>query len=156
MYKINKEIATKEGTENPQQRALFNLLVTQAWAQGKLRNMLSEFDITYQQENILAILYENHPEPLTSTDIKERLIEKNADLTRLCDRLESKGLITRQSNPKNRRQIFIAITPSGQELLHKVEPTLQEALEKISGLSEDESAQLSALLDKFRKEEGIN
>jgi DNA-binding MarR family transcriptional regulator len=150
MTNIDHELNHRKGLEIPHTRALYNLLFTQTWLQNKLRTMLAQYEITYQQQNVLAILQEKHPEPLSSSEVKGKLLERNADLTRLCDRLESKKLIARTTNDKNRRQILISITPKGQELLLKVQPVIDTHLKRMSGLSEHESQHLSDLLDRFR------
>jgi DNA-binding MarR family transcriptional regulator len=152
MPKIDEELNHRKGLDNAYGRAFYNLLFTQTWLQNRLRNVLADFDITYQQQNVLSILRDKHPEPLTSAEIKAAMLEKNSDLTRLCDRLEAKGYISRGSNHKNRRQILITVTPKGLEMLHTLEPLLLSHIDTLSGLTEEESHRLSDLLDKFRDE----
>jgi DNA-binding MarR family transcriptional regulator len=67
------------------------------------------------------------------------MLEKNSGLTRLCDRLEAKGYISRSNITSNRRQILISITENGIDLLNNLEPLLVKHLDTLSGLSEDEA-----------------
>lgn len=151
MASIELEVRQNRSLEAPHTRVFVNLLYTQTWLQNKLRSVLDDYDITYQQYNVLKILQESHPKPLCGMDIKELMLDKNPDVTRLCDRLETKGYLVRKNNQLNRRQVHITITPEGLELLETVEPVLQERLASLSGLSESDSLQLSDLLDKMRE-----
>jgi len=152
MPKIEVELNNRKGLDTPYGKVFYNLLFTQTWLHSKLRSVLVDYDITYQQQNVLSILKEKYPDTLTSSEIKAAMLEKNSDLTRLCDRLEAKGYISRSNNISNRRQILISITENGIDLLNNLEPLLVKHLDTLSGLSEDEAHQLSDLLDKFRED----
>ncbi len=150
MPNIELEVKQIKDLDNPRNRALTNLLYTHTWLSSKLRTLLDDFDITHQQYNVLRILQDHAPKPLCGMDIKDLMLDKNPDVTRLCDRLEGKGYLTRKNNQFNRRQVHISITEDGSLLLERIEPVLQERLSALSGLTDAESTQLSDLLDKMR------
>jgi DNA-binding MarR family transcriptional regulator len=78
------------------------------------------------------------------------MIDKNPDLTRLCDRLLAMGYIERCINDENKRKMNIRINEKGLEILEQIDPVMREVQSKMTGLTEAESAQLSDLLDKLR------
>ena len=71
-------------------------------------------------------------------------------MTRLCDRMLQKGLIQREMNCQNRREVLLQISVAGLELLDRMEPILKEAAKTWNKLTDEESETLSALLDKLR------
>ena len=103
-----------------------------------------------QQYNVLRILKGQYPEFVPVGDVKAVMLDKNPDLTRLCDRLEEKGLIERNTNPCNRRQVLLRIAQPGLDLLDRSEPMLYEQAKKLQNLSDEEAETLSNLLDKLR------
>jgi len=78
------------------------------------------------------------------------MLDKNPDLTRLCDRLLEKKWIERETNSCNRRQVLLRITPVGLDLLAQIDPLIAKEAKQFAQLTEDEAEMLSALLDKLR------
>ena len=136
--------------KSPQQKALLNLMYTAAWFTGVSEALFKDFDITPPQFNVLRILRGRHPQPLCAGEIKTVMIDKNPDLTRLCDRLVAKHFIERQPNAANRRQVLIGITAAGLALLDSIEPTLESKASDFHHLSDADAAALSELLDRLR------
>lgn len=108
------------------------------------------FDLTPQQYNVLRILNGRYPEAIPVGEVKAVLLDKNPDMTRLGDRLVQKGLIQRDFNQQNRREVLLSITPQGIELLAKMQPALEQAAAQWDQLSPEEAETLSNLLDKLR------
>jgi DNA-binding MarR family transcriptional regulator len=110
------------------------------------------FDITGQQYNVLRILRSAEPHGLPTLTIAERVIEKTPGMTRMIDRLESKGLVTREIRPHDRRCVYCRITKKGLKLLKLLDEPV-EAFNKraFRGLSAKELEQLVALLLKARE-----
>jgi DNA-binding MarR family transcriptional regulator len=108
------------------------------------------FDITSQQFNVLRILNGQCSKALPVGEVKAVLLDKNPDMTRLCDRLVQKGLIQREFNCQNRREVLLQITPAGLNLLEAIEPVMQEAAKAWDNLTPEEAETLSDLLDKLR------
>lgn len=147
---IGKAIKQKK-FESPQQKAMINILFTYNWIIDKASVVFKDFDITLQQYNVLRILRGRHQQAVCVGDIKEVMLDKNPDLTRLCDRLVSKELIEREMNPDNRRQVLVKITEKGLELLKTIEPVMKKQTSFLSNLDDKNAEKLSDLLDKLRE-----
>jgi DNA-binding MarR family transcriptional regulator len=132
------------------QKALINIMYTYSWVTGIQKDVFIKYDITPQQYNVLRILKGRYPNSICAGEIKEVMIDRSPDLTRLCDRLVKKELIERQVNEYNRRQALIKITSVGLELLKEMDPSLKNMSKRFGNLTEEEAEKLSDLLDKFR------
>ena len=96
---------------------------------------------------------ERDPEPVSASDLKEKMLVNNPDVTRLLDRLIKKGLVLRKTCPENRRKINISLTENGKELFEKAH---EEAKHSIGNYFEDkitekEAWKLRKILQKLRK-----
>ena len=146
---IDKDIHQNK-FRNERHRAMVNLLFTYGWTVERLKQFVSEEDITHQQFNILRILRGNHPTPLSTLTIRERMIDKMSDTSRIVDRLLSKGLVKKVICKKDRRLVDVSITDKGLKLLEKLDRKQDEMDGILSNLSEKEATNLSRLLDKIR------
>ncbi len=145
---LEKEIAQKS-FKSERHKAMVNIIYTYFWANNLTRNDFNNFDITPQQFNILRILRGQYPNPSTINLLKERMLDKMCDASRMVDRLKQKELIERCVNKKDRRSVDIVISQKGLDLLSRIDVELdQEKLMK--HLSEEEARQLNTLLDKLR------
>jgi len=135
---------------SPLQKAMLNLIYTYHWQVDQTSEVFKSLEVTMQQYNVLRILKGQYPEFVPVGDVKAVMLDKNPDLTRLCDRLEEKGLIERNTNPCNRRQVLLRIAQPGLDLLDRSEPMLYEQAKKLQNLSDEEAETLSNLLDKLR------
>lgn len=134
----------------PLQKALINLMYTYHWHMDRSAELFKPFDMTSQQYNVLRILKGRHPEAMPVGEVKAVLLDKNPDMTRLCDRLVQKGLIQREFNCLNRREVLLQITATGLDLLDTMEPVFKEAAKEWDNLTPEEFETLSDLLDKLR------
>jgi DNA-binding MarR family transcriptional regulator len=146
--KIEEEIRQTK-FKSPLQKALLNLIFTANWLQNKQQEFFKPFGVTPQQFNILRILKGQHPNALSGTEIKSRMLDKNSDVSRLLDRLILKNLIEKKSCPSDKRASDVFITDSGLELLDRMGQQ-QKEIDNVLELSNDEAEQLSNLLDKGR------
>ena len=146
---INKDIH-QDKFRNERHKAIINLLFTYGWTIEKLKQVVSEEGITHQQFNILRILRGNHPTPLSTLTIRERMIDKMSDTSRIVDRLLSKGLAKKVICKKDRRLVDVTITDKGLKLLEKLDKKQDEMDDILNNLSEKEASSLSKLLDKIR------
>jgi len=146
---IDKDIHQNK-FRNERHKAMVNLLFTYGWAVERLKQFVSEEGITHQQFNILRILRGNHPTPLSTLTIRERMIDKMSDTSRIVDRLLSKGLVKKVICKKDRRLVDVSITDKGLKLLEKMDNRQDEMDRILSNLSEKEATNLSRLLDKIR------
>jgi DNA-binding MarR family transcriptional regulator len=131
------------------QKAVVNLLYTANWLQNKNQEFFKSFGITAQQFNILRILKGQHPQSISATEIKVRMLDKNSDVSRLLDRLVTKQLVVKQVCPKDKRAFDVLITDAGLDLLKSMEKHLPSR-DRVLELTEVEAVQLSDLLDKCR------
>jgi DNA-binding MarR family transcriptional regulator len=146
---IDKDIHQNK-FRNERHKAMINLLFTYGWAIERLKQFVSEEDITHQQFNILRILRGSHPTPLSTLMIRERMIDKMSDTSRIVDRLLSKGLVKKVICKKDRRLVDVTITEKGLKLLEKLDRKQDEMDGILNNLSEKEATNLSKLLDKIR------
>lgn len=135
---------------NPRTKALINIIYTAYRINDSIAEVLKQFDLTQAQFNILRILRGKHGQPATCGDIKQVMMDKNPDVTRICDKLISKSLINRQFNSNNRRQVLLSITPDGIELLAKIDPMMEQKMMSFDSLKDMELEQLSDFLDSLR------
>src|SRR5690606_115961 len=136
--------------KNPQTQAWVNLMFTYHHVMDRSRQVFKQFDVTQQQYNVLRILRGKKNQPATCGEVKEVMLDKNPDLSRLSDRLVRKGLIFREVNENNRREVELTITEKGLALIASIEAPLNDALRLEHALTDDEAEQLSMLLNKMR------
>ncbi len=147
--KIEEELKQDKFT-SAVHKAIVNIMFTDGWLSCQLRDVFKDHNITPQQYNVLRILRGKFPHSLNPSDIKSVMLDKNPDLTRLCDRLLTRKLIDRCIDDGNRRKMNIRITEEGLKMLNLIDPIMIEFNEKIATLSEEEASILSNLLDKMR------
>ena len=135
---------------NVYQKASINLIYTVGWMRDKTRAIFEEEDITPQQFNILRILRGSFPKPLSTLQIRERMLEKMSDTSRIVDRLIAKGLVKKITCKNDRRLVDVIISDKGKKLLEKLDLRQQEMDGVLGNLSENDANILSDLLDKIR------
>ncbi len=135
---------------NSQQKAVLNILFTSNWIQNKQKEFFEPYGITGQQYNILRILRGQHPNQISGSEIKSRMLDKNSDVSRLLDRLIGKQLILKSQCPSDKRATNVSISASGLDLLQKLDEHINISEKKIITLTNTEATQLNSLLDKCR------
>ncbi|MCH8319037.1 MAG: MarR family transcriptional regulator [Bacteroidetes bacterium] len=148
--KIEEEIKQKKFESN-YQMAHINIMFTANWLMDKSKTIFKLFGITPQQYNVLRILKGKHPGCCAAGDIKEVMLDKSPDLTRLIDRLMEKGFVTRGVCVENRRKLDIAITDKGLTLIKETAPKIKAQFEQMNSITNKESIELSRILDKMRE-----
>ena len=146
---IEKDISQAR-FRNAYQKASINLIFTVAWMRDKNKWIFEEEDITPQQFNILRILRGSFPSPLSTLQIRERMLEKMSDTSRIVDRLIAKGLVKKLTCKLDRRLVDVIITDKGKKLLEKLDARQEEMDSVLNNLTEKEAETLSDLLDKIR------
>lgn len=136
---------------NDYQRACVNLFYTHGWLMEKIKSILSAEDITPQQYNILRILRGSYPNPLSTLQIRDRMLDKMSDTSRIVDRLVAKGLVTKNTSLADKRLVDITISEAGLTLLDRLEEKNYEMDSIVGNLSMEEAVSLSGLLDKIRE-----
>ena len=135
---------------NEYQKASINLIYTFGWMTGKSKAILATEDITSQQFNILRILRGSYPQPLSTLQIRERMLDKMSDSSRIVDRLIIKGLVKKGSCKEDRRLVDVMISEKGKKLLERLDARQDDMDNIIGNLTKKEAALLSDLLDKIR------
>ena len=149
---IEKEIQ-QETFANSYQKAMINVLFTYGWVIEKIKNFLSKEDITHQQYNILRILRGSFPKPLSTLQIRERMLDKMSDTSRIVYRLVIKSLVKKTTCPQDKRLVDVVITEKGQKLLKKLDAESDLIAEIMGNLSQNDAEMLSSLLDRLRGSE---
>ncbi len=147
--RLEDEIKQKEFS-NEYAKSVVNLIYTFNWMDSQTREFLKNFSITTQQFNILRILRGQMPQPATINLLKERMLDKMCDASRMVERLKTKGLVERQVCEKDRRAVDIIITKKGLDLLGKIDKEMPEYEKVMQNLDLAEIKQLNNLLDKLR------
>lgn len=140
-----KDISSK--FPNNKIKATLNILYTANWISSHQNAFFKSYGISPQQFNVLKIL-KGAKKPLKVQTIKERMIERSPNATRLMDKLCAKELISREHCPDDRRVVYIEITKKGLNLLKEISNQLKDDL--LENLTEEEAKILSDLLDKIR------
>lgn len=135
---------------NIHQKILINLFYTYNVMSGLMQGFLKDSQLTMQQFNILRILRGQHPHPATNGLVKDRMLDKNSDVTRIIDRMVKNGLVSRVSCEKDRRRVDITITQKGLDLLQELDKKSDEMDRFGTGLTSVEAENLNNLLDKLR------
>lgn len=146
---IDKDIQQSK-FRNAHQKAAINLIYTLGWMRDRTKLIFDTEEITAQQFNILRILRGSFPNPLSTLQIRERMLEKMSDTSRIVDRLIAKGLVKKITCKKDRRLVDVIITDKGKKMLERLD-TRQDDIDGVLGnLSENDANILSNLLDKIR------
>ena len=147
---IEEEIKQKEFSSE-RVKALVNILFTASWFYSKQNQIFKDFDISWQQFNILRILRGRKGKPASLKMLSQRMIDRNSNTSRLVDKLESKGYVARHSNEADRRKVDIFITKEGLEIANLASIETESLVQgNIDNLTEKEEIQLNLLLDKLR------
>jgi DNA-binding MarR family transcriptional regulator len=113
--------------------------------------LFTAWELTPQQYNLLRLMKAAYPDPVPTFSLVSRLVSRAPDITRMLDKLETRGLIVRSRSDTDRRAVLVAITPAGLELIDRIADPLSDCHEKQLGhLSDDQLEQLTVLLQLAR------
>jgi DNA-binding MarR family transcriptional regulator len=136
---------------NEYQKATINLIFTYNWMSEKMKYFFDQFDITSQQFNILRIL-RGAGTPLSTLQIRQRMLDKMSDTSRIVDRLIKKDLVNKSVCKSDKRLVDITINAKGKKLLEEMDCKNEEIDGVLKNLGESEAKKLNQLLDKIRNE----
>jgi len=146
---LEKELQQKKFT-NEYEKLAVNIVYTGNWLAYQDAQLFKKFGLTNQQYNVLRILRGQHPRPASVNLLKERMMDKMSNASRIVDKLVRKGLVERNICSSDRRAVDVKITQEGLKLLKEIEPVLKDARNRLKTLNEMEAHQLNELLDKLR------
>lgn len=150
---IEKEIS-KNYFRNERHKALVNIIFTSNWITERIKQFLKDEDITPQQYNILRIL-QNSELPLSTLKIREQMMDKMSDTSRIVERLLKKKFVHKQMCAYDKRLVDVTITKNALQLLQKLDKKTDELDSIVINLSDQETATLNILLDKMREKEQV-
>ncbi|MEO0899189.1 MAG: MarR family transcriptional regulator [Bacteroidota bacterium] len=128
-----------------------NLLLSANWLRYEIKDLLEPFGLTIKQFNVLRILRGHKGDTdLSILEIKNKMIDKMSDTSRIIDRLCKKNLICKNACSMDKRSNRVEITKEGLNLLDQIEPVIDDFDKVVQGLSSEEAKQLSGLLRKLR------
>jgi DNA-binding MarR family transcriptional regulator len=116
----------------PEEAVFLDLMRTTDMLSRSLVGVLKAEDLSANQYNVLRIL-RGAQDALPCGEIANRMITRDPDITRLLDRLEKRGLISRCRETKDRRMVMAGITPAGLKLLSRLDEPIEEAHRKCLG-----------------------
>jgi DNA-binding MarR family transcriptional regulator len=145
---IEKDIQ-QANFRNEYQKMGINLLYTANWLNEKVGKFLVQEDITQQQYNILRIL-RGSDKPLSTLQIRERMLDKMSDTSRIVDRLIVKELVAKTICPTDKRLVDITLTPKGLALVEKLDLYNDKIDAILKGVTDTEAKTINEILDKLR------
>ncbi len=134
---------------NEHQKASINLIYTFNWLTEQMKNLFENHGLTAQQFNILRIL-RGAGQPLSTLQIRQRMLDKMSDTSRIVDRLIIKGLAKKIVCKTDKRLVDVSITEKGKKTLKKMDDHQDEMDDILSNISDGEAKILNTLLDKIR------
>ena len=147
--KLEEEIAQRK-FRNERHKLSVNILYTYGWLTAQHSQIFREQGITSQQFNVLRILRGQHPNPTTIKLIRNRMLDKMSDASRIVEKLRQKGLVVRHISNHDRRHADVFITKKGLKVLAALDKCDKKFDDHTGNLSLKETGSLNALLDKMR------
>ena len=136
---------------NEWQKASLNLLYTSGFLFNGYESFFKRHGLTTQQYNALRILRDQYPTPISTSGLRDKMLDKMSDTSRLVSRLNAKGFVDVKQNPHDKRLVNIILSEKGHDLMSGIDPELNLLDGLLNDLSEEEATQLSELLTKVRK-----
>lgn len=149
MASIGEEIKQSK-FKSEYNKLLINVLFTNSWLNGLQSQIFKGHGITPQQFNTLRILRGQYPDSASVNLLKDRMIDKMSNVSRIIDKLKAKELVTRKPCKHDRRQVDVKITQKGLDLLEELSKEMDKWEEQLHNITEDEAATVNKLLDKWR------
>jgi DNA-binding MarR family transcriptional regulator len=149
---LQTELLQQKPFESLEQEALLNILRTADVLMQRLTAVLKPFKLSHSQYNVLRILRGAGADGLACQEIGERMISRDPDITRLLDRLEARGLVTRTRDQKDRRVVTARITSEGLRILAQLDgPVAQVDRRQLEHLGKRQLRSLIQLLEVARE-----
>jgi DNA-binding MarR family transcriptional regulator len=146
---VARELKQQSAFASGEQEILLGVLIAAARLMEPWEKFLKvNANLTNNQYNVLRILRGSHPSRLACSDIADRMIARDPDITRLVDRLSRRGLVTRVRGKQDRRVVEVGITDKGREVLKSLDPHVNRMPKAMLGhLGATKLQQLGQLLE---------
>ncbi len=148
--KLEEEIKQEKGFASERQKAVVNIMFTEGWIRSSLSDVLKPHQLTLQQYNVLRILRGSSPKPLSTSDIRSRMLDKMSDASRIVDRLVQKGWVDRTTCSSDKRLVDVFISDEGMKLLEAIDLQIESFNRNLISITEEEAETLNSILDKMR------
>jgi DNA-binding MarR family transcriptional regulator len=148
--KLEKEIQQIKPFRNDFHKASVNLIFSGKWMIQFHSDVFKKYNLTVQQYNILRILNGMYPRATTVKSIRERMLDRMSDASRIVELLRKKGLVERNISSSDRRMSDVVISGKGSDLLKEIEKENEYMDNRLSSLNKEEIILLNSLLDKAR------
>lgn len=145
---IEKDIQ-QQSFRNEHQKVAVNILFSSGWLNERIKHFFEKEDITSQQYNILRIL-RGADRPMSTLQIRERMLDKMSDTSRIVERLLKKNLVEKKVCAADKRLVDVSISKKGLALLVRLDEKNDQLDSILHGLTHDEAKTLNILLDKMR------
>lgn len=150
---LRSELRQRKPFESLQQEAHLNVVRTGAALQDAFEQLLKPYGISNTQFNVLRILRGADPEGLCRNELRDRLVTRMPDVTRLLDRMEEIELVSRERETTDRRQVTTRITKRGRRLVDELDTVVMSEHQRALGhLSKTQLATLIELLTLAREQ----
>jgi DNA-binding MarR family transcriptional regulator len=130
---LRAELQQKKPFSSLEQEATLSIARTEAALREPMEELLKKSEVSLAQYNVLRILRGAGPEGLTRNEIRDRLINRMPDVTRLLDRMEEAGWVSRAREMEDRRCVATHLTRSGRTLVDSLDGPVQEEHERRLG-----------------------
>lgn len=147
---LEQRIQQSRPFRSEHERAAVNVLYTATWILEHMRDFLAGYGITQQQYNVLRILRGQYPESISTCDIRNRMIDRAPDASRIVDRMIAKNLVQKTPSVKDKRRIDVTITKNGLALLDAISVAMEGPDNLLRRLSTEECKHLNSLLDTMK------
>lgn len=147
--RLEKHMHQNRKFRNEHHKSVVNLILTGNWVNEQMKKLIASTGITTQQYNILRIL-QGSTKPLTILQIRERMLDKMSDTSRLVDRLIQKELVVKKVNKIDKRLVDIYISAKGKRFLSSLEKIASSIDDIARNLNQKEARLLNQLLDKVK------
>jgi DNA-binding MarR family transcriptional regulator len=150
--RLQDELKQRKPFSSLEQEAMLNVVRTGAVLNDLLEQLLKPFELSVPQYNVLRILRGAEPNALCRNDIRDRMITRMPDMTRLLDRMEEAGLVARTRETEDRRMVLTRLTAEGHRLVDEITPLVESENERRFGkLKREDLTSLIALLTSVRR-----
>lgn len=147
---LEQEIKQEKGFASERHKALVNIMFTESWLRSQMSEILKPYDLTLQQYNVLRILRGSNPKPLSTSCIRDRMLDKMSDASRIVDRLFKKNLLDRKICSADKRLVDVFISKEGLKVLAQIDERMASFHDNMNSITEDEARVLNRILDQIR------
>lgn len=148
---LRDEIRQRKPFKSIHEEAALNIVRTAAVLGADFERIFKAYEITATQYNVLRILRGADEAGLCRNEVRDRLLTRMPDATRLLDRMEKAGLISRSREQEDRRLVTTRLTKKGRQVVDDLDPIVaRQHKSRLGHLSEKQLATLNSLLTQAR------